>query len=52
MNGMVDAVHARLGRSIDQHAVDDVREVVAGLAMHGPVRRQVLEGAVIFSATR
>src|SRR3981081_2330147 len=35
---------ARGGGGIDQHAVDDVGEVVAGLAVHRPLRRQVLEG--------
>ena len=40
----VHAVHARAGGGIDQHAVDDVGEVVTGLAVHRPFRRQVLEG--------
>ncbi len=40
----VRPVHACAGRGVDQQAVDDVREVVAGLAVHRPVGRQVLEG--------
>src|SRR5207237_10656651 len=39
----VHAVHARAGGGIHQHAVDDVGEAITGLAVHRPVRRQVLE---------
>ena len=39
----VHAVHARAGGGIHQHAVDDVGEAITGLAVHRPVRGQVLE---------
>ncbi len=41
----IDPIHARLRGGIDQHPVDDIGEVVAGLAVNGPGRRQRLEGS-------
>ncbi len=39
----VHAVHAGPGRGVDEHPVHHVREVIAGLPVHRPVRRQMLE---------
>ncbi len=43
--GAVDSIHARLRGGIDEHPVDDVGEVVAGLPVHGPRSWQGLEGS-------
>ncbi len=41
--GLIDPIHARLGRCIDEHAIHDIREVVPRLPVYRPRRRQILE---------
>ncbi len=41
--GLINAVQTRLGGRIDEHPIDDVCEVIAGLAVDGPTGRQALE---------